>query len=102
MNNEDMQKKMEFIIDQQAQLVVNQEKADERLTRLENVVVRFYEDTGAKFNALIDAQMRTDSRMGQLTEKMTELAEAQVRTDERLNTFITVVERFISEGRNGS
>jgi predicted negative regulator of RcsB-dependent stress response len=93
MSNEEMQKKMEFIIDQQAQLVVNQEKADERLTRLENIVVRFYEDTETKMGALIDAQVRTET-------KMAELAEAQLRTDERLNTLVAVVERVINEGRN--
>ncbi len=40
MTNEEFQKKMDFIIEQQAQLVVNQEMADERMTRIENVVGR--------------------------------------------------------------
>ena len=63
MSNEEMQKRMKFIIEQQARLVVNQEKADERLTRLENIVVRFYEDTETKMGALIDAQVRTETKM---------------------------------------
>jgi hypothetical protein len=94
MSEEEMQKKMEFIIEQQAQLVVNQEKADERITRLENIVVSMYESTETKFNALVDAQLRTESKLSELTE-------AQIRTDARLDAFITVVERYISEGRNG-
>ena len=34
MTDEEFQKKMEIIIEQQAQLVVNQELADERMTRI--------------------------------------------------------------------
>lgn len=95
MTEEELQKKVEFIIEQQAQLVVNQGKADERMTRLETIVVRLYEDTEAKINSLVDAQMRTEARMA-------ELAEVQAGTDEHLNSFIAVVERFISEGRKGA
>ena len=98
MSEEELQKKMEFIIDQQAQFAANQGKADERITRLENIVVKLYEgaetkfsklseDTDTKINALVDAQMRTESNMSKLAE--------------RLNAFITVVERVISEGRDG-
>ncbi len=60
MTDEEFQKKMEFIIEQQAQLVVNQELADERMTRIENVVGRLattslerIEDTEEKMSALI-------------------------------------------------
>jgi hypothetical protein len=98
MSEEELQKKMEFIIEQQAQFAANQGKAEERITRLENIVVKLYEDTevkisklsedtDAKINALVDAQMKTESNMAELTE--------------RLNAFITVVERYVSEARNG-
>lgn len=98
MSEEELQKKMEFIIEQQAQFAANQGKAEERITRLENIFVKFYEsteakfsklseDTDAKISALIDAQMQTESNMSALAE--------------RLNAFIAVVERYISEGDNG-
>ncbi len=50
--------------------------------------------TDAKLTELAEAQQRTDA---QLAETNAQLAE----TDERLNVFITVVERYISERRNG-
>lgn len=101
MSEEELQKKMEFIIEQQAQLVANQGKANERLTRLENVVVRLYEDTEAKLNALVDAQMRTEASVAALAEAQLRTDSKLAETDERLNSLITVVERYVSERRNG-
>lgn len=94
MADEEFEKKMGFIIEQQAQLVVNQEKADERLTRLENLVVRFAQatvercnDLDEKFAALVDAQMRTE--------------ESIKKTEEAIRNLTAVVDRYFSEGRNG-
>ena|SRR2546423_1332035 len=90
-SNNRIDERIEFIVEQQAQFAVNiqqlqeaQVNADKRMTRLENVMVRFYEDTSTRINALIDAQMRTDQKIGE--------------TDDRLNVFINVVERFITNG----
>ena len=94
MTNEEFEKKMEFILEQQAQLVLNQEKADERMTRIENVVGRLatasferFENIEEKVVALVDSQVR--------------LTDAQSRTDENLKNLIAVVDRYFSEGRNG-
>lgn len=100
MNNEELDKRIEFIIEQQAhfsadiqQLRELHTQADARMTRMESIVLRLYEDTDAKFNALVDSQIR-------LMDSQTRLTEAQVRTDEGLNAFITVVERYISNDGN--
>lgn len=116
MDNKNLEKKMEFIIEQQAQLVVNQEKADERMTRIEDIVGRLgnvtlngFENVEAKISALVDAQIKTEANIGkmaaaqeQMAEAQKQMAEAQTSTDERLNLLINVVERQISEGRNGN
>jgi len=81
MTSEEMQRTMEFILNQQARFAVNieqlresQAKTDERVARLEEFLTRLaaatakgIEDTSAKFNALIDAQMRTDENVRNLT-----------------------------------
>ena len=94
MTNEEFKKKMEFIVEQQAQLVINQEKADGRMTRLENLVGRLataslerFENIEEKVEALVDSQVR--------------LTDAQSRTDENLRNLIAVVDRYFSEGLNG-
>ncbi len=97
MTDEEMRRKMEFIIEQQAQFAVNieqlreaQSNAEVRLGKLEGSVVAVINMIGR----LTQGLERTDRTVAQL-------AEAQARTDERLNAFITVVERYISRGRNG-
>jgi ABC-type transporter Mla subunit MlaD len=111
MTNEEMQRKMEFIIEQQAQFAVNIQKLEEaqtnaeaRMTRLEGAVVGVV----GLIDRIIKAQERTDENVAELAKQVLALAEAQARTDQklaetndRLNTLITVVERFISEHRNG-
>ncbi|MGZ8848354.1 MAG: hypothetical protein ACXW3C_17975 [Pyrinomonadaceae bacterium] len=94
MSDTDFQKQLDFIVEQQAQFVVNQEKAGERLTRLENIVANAYVDMRDRYNALVDAQLKSE-------EKLSALAEAQHRTEERLNVFIDVVERQIISRDNG-
>ena len=106
MTNEEMQKTMSFIVEQQAQFVVNMQKleetqirAEERIGELDGAMVTVVNLVGQ----LAEAQERTDARLSQLA---TEIAEAQKRTEaalaegsERLNSLIIVVERYFSNGR---
>jgi chromosome segregation ATPase len=116
MNNDDkIQKQMEFILNQQARFDANIGRLDEKnaqiqekhvqlqniVERLATVTLQGFEALEGKSAALIDAQIKTEATIASLTEKMTALAEAQAQTDDRLNTLINVVERQISEGRNG-
>src|SRR6185436_9575326 len=93
--NNKLEKRIEFIVEQQAQFSVSIQQlqgahanADKRMTRLENIMVRFYEDSSTKLNALINAQMRTDQRLSE--------------TNDRLNVLIDVVETFVSDGRTST
>ena len=74
MTNEEMQKAIEFMVSQQAQFAADIQKLQESqaetnqlLNRLAAVTVKGFEDSNAKINALIDAQMRTDEAVKNLT-----------------------------------
>ena len=102
MTNEEMQKTMQFILEQQAQFTVNiqklqeaQGKSDERAAQLEGIVTRLaaatlegFKDVNTKINALVDSQMRTEENLK--------------KTDENLRNLTAIVDRYFSEGRNGN
>ncbi|SRR5260370_13405680 len=105
---EDTQKQIEFIVEQQARFAVNQEKADERLTRLEKIVANAYVDMRDRYNALVDAQLKSETKIAavaeaqlRLTESQQSLTEGQQHTDDRLNALIDIVDRHITGHDNG-
>jgi len=94
MSNEEMNKKLEFIVEQQARFAADIEKmrevqaADAKLLKKQmNVLQELYHN-------LSEAVITVVGLVGSLTQ-------AQTRTDERLSVFINVVERYIS-GNGGS
>jgi hypothetical protein len=101
MSNEEMNKRMEFIVEQQAQFtadiqVMREVQAQdanllkEQDRKLSDAVVAVVGMIGN----LVQSQTRTD-------ESIKLLIEAQARTEQRLNIFINIVERYIS-GNGGS
>ena len=106
MSEEELNKKMEFIIEQQAHFAAQMEIMRE--AQAAETAMRKEEDKklSSALGGLMEivghlakSLMRTDENVNSLTESVSRLAEAQARTDERLNIFINVVERFI--GGNG-
>lgn len=118
MNGEEVEKRLGFILEQQAQFASNLQQLSEVQATTENLLGRLAAATTAGFkemiekvSAIIDARIRTEENVSgiaenvsslarsvsSLTVKMTELAEAQAHTDQRLNVIIDI----ISEGRNG-
>ena len=101
MSEQEMNRKMEFIIEQQAQFTVDIQLLRESLA----------EETKARqeqFNKQSESIAGLISIMGYLAEaqrsmeaNIKALQEQSRETGERLNIFINVVERYISEGRNG-
>jgi predicted mannosyl-3-phosphoglycerate phosphatase (HAD superfamily) len=78
--------------------------ADERMSQQQ----AWINELGAEQVRLARAQADLTAAQGHLAAAQAELAAAQARTEaalaetnERLNNLINVVERFISEGRNG-
>ena len=92
MNNEEVDRKIAFIIEQQAQFAADihqlrevQGQTDQVVARLANVTLEGFKDVNAKINALVDSQIT--------------LTEAQAHTDINMGNLITVVDRYFSEGR---
>lgn len=94
MSNDEFERRMAFIVEQQAQfasdiqqLRESQAQTDSVVARLANVTLEGFKDVNTKINALVDAQIRTEENLS--------------RTEENLRNLITVVARYFSEGRNG-
>jgi hypothetical protein len=95
MADENIEKQMEFIIEQQAQFA-------SKMGQLEDIVVRLAKATLDRFEA-------TDERVDDIDKRISALVNSQVRTeenvkktDENLRGLIAVVDRYFSEGRNGN
>ncbi|MBI2816882.1 MAG: hypothetical protein HYX72_08070 [Acidobacteria bacterium] len=108
MTNEEFERKIEFIVNQQAQFASDiqqlrdsHKQTDELLTRLVNVTFTGFKDVNGKIDALVDAQMRTDATVRTLSAKVDVLVDSQIRTEENLRNLSDVVDRHIREGRNG-
>ncbi len=98
MSDEETQRTMQFILNQQAQFAANQQKADERVSRLEDVVGRLATATLTRVES-------TDARISALSEdvdaKFAALVDSQMKTEENIRNLTAVVDRYFSEGRNG-
>jgi hypothetical protein len=109
MTDEDRQRQMDFILNQQAEFTTDihqlqeairqtraaQAQTDALVARLAAATFAGFTELNGKINILTDAQIRSD-------DKVSALAEAQARTDGRLNVLISTVERYVSGGRNGA
>ena len=121
MNNEEFDRKMAFIVEQQAQfasdiqqLQESQSRTDhvvaqtaelvgqtgEVVTRLANVTHAGFTEVNAKINALVDAQIRTEENLARTQENLMRTDRNVASTDESLKHLIAVVDRYLS-GRNG-
>jgi ABC-type transporter Mla subunit MlaD len=108
MNNEEFERKMAFIVEQQAQfatdiqqlgevqgqLQATQVQTENVVARLANATLEGFKDVNEKIDTLVDAQIR-------LNESQAHTDENLARTDENLRNLIAVVDRYFSEGRNG-
>jgi len=103
MDDEKLQRTMEFILENQAQFTVDiqklqeaQKESEKRLNTLERVSLNLYNSTleqGQYIAELREAQSETDKRFKETDERFKE-------TDERLNAVILLAEKFFS-GENG-
>jgi hypothetical protein len=108
MTNEEMQRTMEFIVEMEAKssakidaLAVAQKEdhkeAEERWKRADERWAR----TEEGIRALLAIAEMHEKEIQANTQQILGLGETTRATDDRLNALINVVERQISEGRNG-
>ena len=106
MSEEEMNKKMEFIVEQQANFAAQIEMmrevqvADAKLLKEETKQLKEHQRTLSDAVLTIVGLIRNLTEVQQRMEER--LTEAQRRTDERLNIFINVVERYISGNGGGT
>jgi len=98
MTDEQMERKMEFIVETLACVAANGEKHEIRLARLERVAKLFVRAGRRERRARIESDEKLANNMSELAIAMTRLAEAQRRTEEsiahtdrRLDALIDVV-----------
>ena len=90
MTNDELQKMLEFVAQRQEVFADNMDKAEKRMNQLER-----------GFVSLFNVVTETAKIQKELAESQREIQIQQVHTDERLSALINVVEKVISEGRNG-
>ena len=90
MTNDELQKMLEFVAQRQEVFADNMDKAEKRMSQLER-----------GFVSLFNVVTETAKIQKEFAESQKEIQIQQAHTDERLSALINVVEKVISEGRNG-
>ncbi len=90
MTSDELQKMLEFVAQRQQVFADNTDKAEKRMSQLER-----------GFVSLFNVVTETAKIQKELAESQKEIQAQQAHTDDRLNALINVVEKFISDGRNG-
>ena len=90
MTSGELQKMLEFVAQRQEVFADNMDKAEKRMNQLER-----------GFVSLFNVVTETAKIQKELAESQKEIQIQQAHTDERLSALINVVEKVISEGRNG-
>ncbi len=96
MTYEEMERTMQFILNQQAQISANVQRHDENLLVIETKL-QGLQDVVLK---LVDSHVLLVNSHKELADGLSRMQEAQTETQERLNAFIVFVEKYIAS-RNG-
>ena len=104
MTTEELEKAMRFILEQQAQFAANQQQAGERVSRLEATMAELaanQQQVGERVSRLETTMAEMARAQTHMNEVVAVMADTHRHTEEKLDAFIGVLERYISEGRNG-
>jgi hypothetical protein len=104
MTDEELNRKMEFVVEQQARFSVDIQKLQEahalgekRMSRLEGGFISLYNNLtkmGENLDKFREGQLKGDEQLKETRELLNEMGE-------RLNALIFVVERHISDHHDG-
>jgi septal ring factor EnvC (AmiA/AmiB activator) len=101
MTDEEMQKVMDFVVNQQAQFASDIGELKDVVARLANATLGRFEatdrrldDVDRRISALVDSQLRTEESIRKTEENIS-------RTEDNVRALTAVVDRYFSEGRNG-
>ena len=106
---ERIEQKIEFIVNQQAQFLIDLQRLQETQTVMQKQIGALQEQIGQLNQAVValvgmvgklaEAQAKTEAKLAEVIEGMRRLEEKGAETEERLNVFISFVERYLSERR---
>jgi hypothetical protein len=95
MSNEEFERKMAFIVDQQAQFASDIQQLQESQARTDQVVSQTGEIVARLANV-------THAGFTEVNAKINVLVDSQIRTDENVRNLVAVVDRYFGEGHNGN
>jgi uncharacterized protein YoxC len=101
---EELERTMAFIVEQQAQITITIDRLSEKVNRNSDgisALLTIAEIQAAEIRDLTESTRDLRESTRALAERQHESDERGRQTDERLNALINIVERHISEGRNG-
>ncbi|MGH9959577.1 MAG: hypothetical protein ACREBC_21025, partial [Pyrinomonadaceae bacterium] len=94
MSTEEIERRMAFIVEQQAQFASDIQQLREAQTQTDHVVAQTGEIVARLANVTLEG-------FKDVNAKIDALVDSQIRTDESLRNLVAVVDRYFSEGRNG-
>ena len=97
---ERMERQMEFLAQNQAELTANVGTLKQDLLALARIVQQHVVSTEARFQTVAERFQTVADQFQRVDESMESLAKAQRSTEERLNALITVVEHYFSNGKH--
>jgi hypothetical protein len=94
MNNEEFERKMAFLIGQQAHFASNIQRLQESQARTDQIVAQTGEIVARLANV-------THAGFNDVNAKINALVDSQIRTHENVQNLVAVVDRYFSEGHDG-
>ena len=101
MTNEEFDRKIEFLLNQQAKLDSDMQRLEAAHTFTAEALTRLIETVGSLATVMFEGFKVLDNKIQALAESQKLMTETQKRTDESLRNLAELIERHIREGHHG-